>query len=129
MLNGAPPGTIRAANSSVHEAIHRSSILQNLIKSNGVVLLTFPPHTSHKLQPLDRTVFGPYKTYYNQAMNEWMLQNPGKPITLYQIAEIVGKAYPKAFTQHNITKEFSAIGIPSNTEIFGEDEFLGVLVI
>ena len=28
-------------------------------KDNGVVLLSFPPHCSHKLQPLDRTVFGP----------------------------------------------------------------------
>ena len=27
-------------------------------KDNGVVLLSFPPHCSHKLQPLDRTVFG-----------------------------------------------------------------------
>ena len=30
-------------------------------KDNGVVLLSFPPHCSHKLQPLDRTVFGPLK--------------------------------------------------------------------
>lgn len=56
---------------------HVSIPLINLAKSNGVVLLTFPPHTSHKFQPLDRTVFGPYKTYYNQAVSEWMLQNPG----------------------------------------------------
>ena len=30
-------------------------------KDNGVVLLSFPPHCSHKLQPLDRTAFGPLK--------------------------------------------------------------------
>jgi hypothetical protein len=30
-------------------------------KENGIVMLTLPPHTLHKLQPLDRTVFGPYK--------------------------------------------------------------------
>ena len=30
-------------------------------KDNGVVLLSFPPHSSHKLQPLDHTVFGPLK--------------------------------------------------------------------
>ena len=27
-------------------------------KDNGVVVLSFPPHCSYKLQPLDRTVFG-----------------------------------------------------------------------
>jgi hypothetical protein len=26
---------------------------------NGVIMLTLPPHTSHKLQPLGRYVFGP----------------------------------------------------------------------
>ncbi|KZS05268.1 Uncharacterized protein APZ42_031600 [Daphnia magna] len=30
-------------------------------KENGIVLLTFPPHCSHELQPLDVTVFGPFK--------------------------------------------------------------------
>lgn len=35
---------------------------------NLVVLLTFPLHTSHKLQSLDLMVFGPYTTYYNQAV-------------------------------------------------------------
>jgi len=28
-------------------------------KNNGIVMLTFPPHCSHKLQPLDRSVYGP----------------------------------------------------------------------
>lgn len=32
-------------------------------KEVGITLLTFHPHTSHKMQPLDRTVFGPSKTY------------------------------------------------------------------
>lgn len=160
MLNGAPPGTIGAANPSGwsndekffifmkhfiahvkpsnhspvllvydnHES-HISLPVVDLAKANGVVLLTIPPHTSHKLQPLDRTVFGAYKTFYNQAANEWMLQNPGKPISLYQVAEIIGKAYPKAFTQQNIIKGFAVTGIcPINSEIFGDDEFLSGFV-
>ncbi|KAK6186858.1 hypothetical protein SNE40_006124 [Patella caerulea] len=55
-------------------------------KENGVVLLTFPPHTSHKLQPLDRTVYGPLKKYFNTACNAWQLTNPGQPITIYEVA-------------------------------------------
>lgn len=34
----------------------------------GIVLLSFPPHCSHKLQPLDRSVYGPFKKYINQSM-------------------------------------------------------------
>ena len=42
----------------------------------GIVLLTIPPHTSHKLQPLDRTVYGPFKTSYNKAMDNWLRFHP-----------------------------------------------------
>jgi hypothetical protein len=39
----------------------------DLVKENGVVLLSFPPHTSHKLQPLHRSVYGPFKKFVNNA--------------------------------------------------------------
>ncbi|XP_012556440.2 uncharacterized protein LOC105844392 [Hydra vulgaris] len=29
--------------------------------ANGIIMLSFPPHCTHKLQPLDRTVYGPLK--------------------------------------------------------------------
>ena len=54
-------------------------------KDNGVVLLSFPPHCSHKLQPLDRSVYGPLKRYINTAMDHWMARNPGKPMTIYDL--------------------------------------------
>ncbi|KAJ8912459.1 hypothetical protein NQ315_002825 [Exocentrus adspersus] len=88
--------------------------IYNIDETGNTNLLTFPPHSSHKLLPLDRTVFGPYKTYYNQCANDWLLQNPGKPITIYQIAEIVGKSYPKAFTQQNIIKGFQVTDADPN---------------
>lgn len=111
-----------------HET-HISIPAINLCKANGIVLLTLPPHCSHKLQPLDRTVFGPYKTYYNQASSEWMTNNPGKPVSIYDVAEIIGKAYPKAFTIENIVKGFEVTGIcPFNENIFGDHEFLAAYV-
>jgi hypothetical protein len=39
---------------------HESHVLI-AARENGIILLTFPPHTSHKLQPLERCVFGPFK--------------------------------------------------------------------
>jgi hypothetical protein len=61
---------------------HLSITAINVAKENGIVMLTLPPHTSHKLQPMDHTVFGPYKAYYNACLNDWMLSNPGKPATI-----------------------------------------------
>ena len=81
---------------------HISIPTLNLAKSNGIHLLTFPPHCSHKLQPLDRTVYGPLKKYYNAACNSWQLNHPGQPMSIYEISACLGQAYPQAFTPVNI---------------------------
>ncbi|KAG5893806.1 hypothetical protein JTB14_027843 [Gonioctena quinquepunctata] len=49
-----------------HET-HVSFEVIRLAKNSGVILSTLPPHTSHKLQPLDKCVYGPLKRYYNEA--------------------------------------------------------------
>ena len=45
---------------------HLSYEALSLAKENVIHIITLPPHTSNKTQPLDRTVFGPMKTHYNQ---------------------------------------------------------------
>lgn len=108
-----------------HES-HISIATIQLAKDKGVTMVTFHPHTSHKMQPLDRGIFGPFKTYYNTKMNEWMLkpENVGKPATIYDVAEVVGKAFPLAFTPSNITRGFQVSGLhPLNEDIFQDYEF------
>jgi len=82
----------------------------DLCKRSGVVLVSFPPHCSHRLQPLDVAVYGPLKQYYSQAANGWMNSNPGKPMSIHDVAEVFGVAYPLAFTPKNIQAAFSATG-------------------
>jgi len=77
---------------------------------NGIVLLTLPPHTSHKLQPLDRTVFGPLKKAVNTFADRWMTNNPGKAMCIYNIPGILSGAIPIAFSQTNIISGFAATG-------------------
>lgn len=43
-----------------HES-HLSIAGLDYCKANGIIVLSLPPHCSHKLQPLDRTVYGPLK--------------------------------------------------------------------
>lgn len=79
------------------------------------------------MQPLDRGVFGPFKTFYNQTANNWMLTpgNAGKPITIYNVAQLAGDAYTRTVTPSNIIKGFKASGfVPLNENIFREDDFL-----
>lgn len=98
-------------------------------RQNSIIIVTFPPHCSHKLQPLDVTVYGPFKTRYRIAMNEWMLSNPGKTVTIYQVGQFVKEAYLAAFSPHNITQGFLKTGIyPLNSNIFNAKEFLSSYV-
>ena len=48
---------------------HCSLQAVELCQKEGVVLLTLPPHCSHRLQPLDRSIYGSLKTYFNTALD------------------------------------------------------------
>ncbi len=97
---------------------HISLKAVEIAKSNSIVLLTLPPHTSHRMQPLDVTVFGPFKTQYSRALDGWMRSNPGKTVSIYQIAGLVNEAFMSAVTPRNITSGIKTSGIfPYNREI------------
>nr|XP_047132477.1 MFS-type transporter clz9-like [Hydra vulgaris] len=159
MINGGPPGCVGVANPSGwmnvatflewmkhfiqnvkcspanpvlllldnHES-HVSIVCLDLAKKNGITMLSFPPHCSHKLQPLDRSVYGPLKRYYNAACDDWIVSNP-RPMTIYDIASVVRKAYTQAFTLSNISAGFAVAGVePFNPNIFSDNEFLSSYV-
>ena len=87
--------------------------------------LTFPPHCSHRMQPLDVCVFGPFKRFYNKFADAWMTSHPGQSITIYDVAELSGVAFNKAFCMENIISAFKSTGIfPFNLNIFTNDMFL-----
>ena len=41
----------------------------NFAKANGIIMLPFPPHCSHTLQPLDHTEVGPFKKYVRMSQD------------------------------------------------------------
>lgn len=94
-------------------------------RENGIILLTFPPHCTHKLQPMDRAIFGPLKKAINTACDNWMRSNAGKVMSIYDIPSITKTAFDVAITAKNISAGFAATGTwPVNTDIFGEADFL-----
>ena len=85
-------------------------------------MLSFPPHCSHKLQPLDRSVYGALLRYYNAACDDWVVSNP-RSMTIYEIGAVASKA--QVFTPSNISAGFAVAGIETfNPNIFSENEFL-----
>lgn len=111
-----------------HES-HMAIAVIDRAKEAGVILVTFNPHTTHKMQPLDRTVFGPFKTFYNKAAHDFLI-TPGpngnkRSMTIYDVAAVAEKAYKQSFTPANIVKGFEVCGLfPLNTNIFPDHEFV-----
>nr|XP_047133687.1 uncharacterized protein LOC124811672 isoform X1 [Hydra vulgaris] len=104
---------------------HLSVEALDYFKENGVSVCSFPPHCSHKLQPLDRSVFGPFKKYTNTACDAWMTMHPGSTMSVYSLPGIVGNSFPLACTPNNIKAGFAKTGIyPLNVYIFGEHDFM-----
>ncbi|KAG5865176.1 hypothetical protein JTB14_004038 [Gonioctena quinquepunctata] len=77
------------------------------------------------MQPVDVAVYGPFKARYKVALNNWLISNPGKTVSLYGVAGSVNAAYSESILIHNICKSFLKTGIyPLNSSIFTEDDFL-----
>ncbi|KAG1681427.1 hypothetical protein GQR58_011823 [Nymphon striatum] len=87
-----------------HES-HLNLEVMDMARENGLTIVTFPPHCSHRLQPLDVSFYSPLKAYYKKA------------------------AYNKACAFENITAGLQKSGIwPFNSDIFTEAEFLASTV-
>ncbi|CAM4572986.1 unnamed protein product [Leuciscus chuanchicus] len=103
---------------------HISVAAIDFCRAHGIVMLSFPPHCSHRLQPLDRSVFGPLKHYVRTASDLWMKNHPGQHMTIYDIPSLVAATLPLAATPNNLAAGFSCTEIwPLNPEVFDEDTF------
>ena len=108
---------------------HVSLKVADIARDHGLTILTFPPHCSHRLQPLDISVYGPLKKFYNKAVNEWNLSRPGKIITIYDLPGCFKRAFHLAFSHANIVQGFLKSGIyPLNSDIFQDSDYLSSTV-
>lgn len=106
---------------------HVSPAAIEFAQAHEITLLSFPPHCSHQLQPLDKSVYGPLKTYYYQACDTWMREkdNVGKQMTIHVIPKMLTYAFPKAMTPENICAGFRATGIyPFDRNVFSDADFM-----
>ncbi|XP_043473391.1 uncharacterized protein LOC122505677 isoform X1 [Leptopilina heterotoma] len=105
-----------------HES-HISSEAMQFCIDNGIHVVSFPPHCTHKMQPLDRSVFGPFKKAITVACDDWMRRYVTN-ITIHNLAEIIKEPFIRAFTHSNIEEGFRCTGIyPPNSNIFFDSDF------
>ena len=95
------------------------------LKEHGIILLTFPPHCSHALQPCDVTLFGPFKRACGKSQNDWLHLHPGEIISIKHIAELSTGPFQEAVTPKNIIAGFKATWIfPFNRLAIDPSRFL-----
>lgn len=57
---------------------HLSIEALDLTRQSGATVLTLHPHTTARMQSLDVGLYGPFKIFYNSAVDSWLLRNPGQ---------------------------------------------------
>lgn len=59
-----------------------------MARANNVQLIVFPSHCTHRLQPLDVSVFKSINLYYDKAVATWLRDHPGRIVTEDDIGEL-----------------------------------------
>lgn len=108
---------------------HISLEIYNYCKENGIIMVSIPPHTSHRLQPLDVTFFAALKNAYSRHCNSFLkskIRNSEyeNKISPYDVAEVFKLAYDQVANIEKAVSGFQVCGIfPLNSDKFTEDDF------
>ena len=77
-----------------------------------ILLVIFPPHATHSLQPLDVVLYSPLATAYSTELANWLQRSQG--LLNVQKSDFLGlfwAAYTSTFTADKILSSFAATGI------------------
>ena len=78
---------------------------------HDIHILCLPPHTTHALQPLDRSVFGPLNKAFNTVCSEFLAENALHSVNKWSFPGLLSSSWDIAFTKSNIQSGFRACGI------------------
>jgi hypothetical protein len=77
-----------------------------------ILVAVYPPHSTHRLQPLDVSMFSPLSTYYSQELDNFTSRSRGTTrLTKREFHELFWIAYQKAFTKVNIQSSWMKTGL------------------
>ncbi|XP_074643541.1 uncharacterized protein LOC141900547 [Tubulanus polymorphus] len=103
---------------------HNFLELVELARENNIKLVELPEHTSHWLQPLDRSCFKTLKSSWNRLCQNFSNQNPGRIINKSCFFEIFTPTWQSISPEHLING-FRSCGIyPFDPSIIPPEAFL-----
>ena len=94
--------------------------------ADQVIIFTLPPNTTHLSQPLDKGIFGPLKISWRKVCHNFIVKNPGTPVTKHNFSALFSDAWVQAMTPKNILSGFHTTGVyPPNRKAItlpGDDD-------
>jgi hypothetical protein len=87
--------------------------------SYKIIVLVLPPHSTHRLQPLDVGMFQPLATVYSKQLNKLTFNGQGYvSMKKRHFFSLFREAWAESFTEENIQLVFKKAGIwPINPEL------------
>jgi hypothetical protein len=84
----------------------------NLADELRIIILILPPHSTHRLQPLDVSLFAPLATFYTNGLNTLMFNSLGiVSMSKKTFWNVFLLAWKQAFSEKNIASGFKKTGI------------------
>jgi hypothetical protein len=101
---------------------HGSHLTMKFIEycnTNKILLMTYPPHSTHSLQPLDVGIFSPLSTAYSKNLEDFLHKSMGlSHITKRDFFRLFWPAWEQALSSKNILSSWRTVGIsPLDPEI------------
>ena len=79
---------------------------------HNILLAVLPPHSTHRLQPLNVSIFSPLANAYSKQIDEFIQSSQGfSRITKRSFWMLFQEAWKSALTASNILSGFAATGI------------------
>lgn len=80
-------------------------------RDHGICLYTFPPHTTHLLQPLDVAAYGPLKKVWARQLKEYKLQTMAGKVDKSVFPSILAKMWDQILIPEHLIGGFRGAGI------------------
>jgi hypothetical protein len=79
---------------------------------HNIHICAYPPHTTHRLQPLDVSLFSPLSSFYSQELDQWIQATQGLcRVSKREFYKMFKAAYDQAFTEKNILSGWKRTGL------------------
>lgn len=102
---------------------HDKIELINLAREHNIILFCLPPHTTHKLQPLDVGVFGPFQRAWSERCDE-VVEDTGDEMPREDFVKEYMDVRSKTFKSTTIITAFRKSGCwPVNQDVFTDEDY------